>query len=175
MKNMKAMQGEATFAFFLLSLLLCSRCMAGELPLDFMRLPPGFHISIFAEVPDARSMTLGPMGTVFVGNRGGDNVYAVVDADQDGKADRVYTIASGLDSPNGVAFRDGSLYVAENSRILRFDHIEANLTHPLKPVVVNAEYPKERAHGWKFIAFGPDGKLYVPVGAPCNCDDSNPI
>ena len=121
-------------------------------------------------------MTLSPKGTVFVGTRGGDKVYAVVDGDRDGKADNVYTIASGLDSPNGVAFRDGALYVAEISRILRFDDIEKTLTHPPKPVVVNEAYPKDRSHGWKFIAFGPDGKLYVPVGAPCNiCERSEPI
>ncbi|MBI5580514.1 MAG: sorbosone dehydrogenase family protein [Deltaproteobacteria bacterium] len=170
------MRPALAFSTLLLSLVFCSGCKAGELSLDSIKLPPGFHVSIFAEVPNARSMTLSPKGTVFVGNRGGDKVYAVVDADQDGKADKVYTIASGLDSPNGVAFREGALYVAENSRILRFDDIEKALTHPPKPVVVNAEYPKDRSHGWKFIAFGPDGKLYVPVGAPCNiCERSEPI
>jgi glucose/arabinose dehydrogenase len=164
------------FSTLLLSFALCPGCNAGKLPIDTIKLPPGFHVSIFAEVPNARSMTLSPKGTVFVGNRRGGKVYAVVDADRDGKADNVYTIASGLDSPNGVAFRDGALYVAENSRILRFDDIEKTLTHPPKAVVVNEEYPKDRAHGWKFIAFGPDGKLYVPVGAPCNiCERSEPI
>ncbi len=170
------MRSALAYSTLLLSLVLCSGCKAGELPLDHIKLPPGFHVSIFAEVPKARSMTLGPKGTVFVGNRDGANVYAVVDADKDGKADHFYTIASGLDSPNGVAFRDGALYVAENSRILRFDEIEENLTHPPKPVVVNDAYPKDKAHGWKFIAFGPDGKLYVPVGAPCNiCERKEPI
>lgn len=121
-------------------------------------------------------MTLGANGTVFVGNRSGGTVYAVVDTDRNGKADTVHTIATGLDAPNGVAFREGALYVAEISRILRFDEIERNLDRPPKPVVVNDEYPKDRSHGWKFIAFGPDGKLYVPVGAPCNiCERSDPI
>ena len=176
MKTMNAMRCALAFSSFLLSLLLGSGSKAGELPLDNIRLPPGFHISIFAEVSNARSMTVSPKGTVFVGNRSGANVYAVVDANEDGKADHVYTIASGLDSPNGVAFRDGALYVAENSRILRFDDIEENLLHPPKPAVVNDDYPRDRAHGWKFIAFGPDGKLYVPVGAPCNiCERSEPI
>jgi glucose/arabinose dehydrogenase len=139
-------------------------------------LPPGFHVSVFAEVPNARSMTLGPQETVFVGNRAGDKVYAVVDADRDGKAETVYTIASGLDTPNGVAFRDGALYVAEIGRILRFDQIEKALGSPPQPVVVNDEFPKDKSHGWKFIAFGPDGKLYVPVGAPCNiCERNDPI
>jgi glucose/arabinose dehydrogenase len=95
-----------------------------RLPLNKLKLPPNFVISIYAEVPNARSMTLSPKGVLFVGNRGGDNVYAVVDENKDGKGERVYTIDSGLDSPNGVAFRNGSLLVAENSRILRYDDIE---------------------------------------------------
>jgi glucose/arabinose dehydrogenase len=170
------MRPALSFSTLLLSLVLSCGCQAGELPLGNIKLPPGFHIAIYAEVPHARSMTLGQKGTVFVGNRSGDKVYAVVDADRDGKADAVYTIAAGLNAPNGVAFRDGALYVAEVSRILRFDAIEKTLGHPPKPVVVNDAYPDDRAHGWKFIAFGPDGKLYVPVGAPCNiCERSDPI
>jgi glucose/arabinose dehydrogenase len=139
-----------------------------RLPLNTIKLPPGFHISLFAEVPNARSLTLSPKGIVFVGNRNADKVYAVVDENRDGIADNVYTIASGLDMPNGVAFRNGSLFVAEASRILRFDDIENRLSNPPKPLVVSDAYPTDRSHGWKFIAFGPDGKLYVPVGAPCN-------
>src|SRR5512139_727384 len=142
MQTRNAIQSVLAFSPVLLNLLLGSGCKAVDYPLDNIKLRPGFHISIFAKVPNARSMTLGSKGTVFVGNRDGANVYAVVDADQDGKADHVYTVASGLDSPNGVAFRDGALYVAENSRILHFDHIEENLPHPPKPVVVNDAYPK---------------------------------
>ncbi|HMB55478.1 MAG TPA: PQQ-dependent sugar dehydrogenase, partial [Thermoanaerobaculia bacterium] len=109
----------------------------------------------------------------FVGTR--DNpgkVYAVVDADGDGFGETVHVIDSGLDMPNGVAFRDGALYVAEVSRILRYDAIDERLDDPPEPTVVTADYPSDRHHGWKFIAFGPDGWLYVPVGAPCNvCDE----
>jgi glucose/arabinose dehydrogenase len=98
-------------------------------------------------------------------------VYAVLDRDQDNTADEVLTIATGLNMPNGVAFRDGALYVAEVNRILRYDGIEGRLDDPPTPVVVDEDFPTERAHGWKFVRFGPDGKLYVPVGAPCNiCD-----
>lgn len=144
--------------------------------LDKIKLPPNFRISVFAEVPNARSMTLGDKGTVFVGNREGNKVYAVRDENNDGKGDKVYVIASGLRSPNGVAFRNGSLYVAEISRILRFDNIESSLDNPPQPVVVTDKYPKDGHHGWKFIAFGPDGKLYVPVGAPCNiCEKEDPV
>ncbi|MBI4831473.1 MAG: sorbosone dehydrogenase family protein [Candidatus Lindowbacteria bacterium] len=140
-----------------------------QFPLRRIKLPPGFAINIYAaNVPNARSMTLSPNGTLFVGTRSEGNVYAVLDRDKDNKADEVITLARRLNMPNGVAFRDGSLYVAEVNRILRFDSIEEHLDRPPKPVIVNDRFPKDRLHGWKFIAFGPDGMLYVPVGAPCN-------
>ncbi|MDP6582474.1 MAG: sorbosone dehydrogenase family protein, partial [Vicinamibacterales bacterium] len=145
---------------------------AQQIPLDKITVPPGFLIEVYApDVPNARSMALSPTGTLFVSTRQAGNVYAVLDRDQDQKADDVITIASGLMMPNGVAFRDGSLYVAELNRVLRYDDIEARLENPPEPVQVGGDFPSERAHGWKFIRFGPDGKLYVPVGAPCNiCD-----
>jgi glucose/arabinose dehydrogenase len=136
--------------------------------LDKIRLPAGFHISVFAQVPNARSMCWGEKGTLFVGNRDLDKVYAVIDSNHDGRADKVYVIASKLNMPCGVAFRNGSLYVAEVSRITRYDNIENNLASPPKAVVVYDKLPTEKHHGWKFISFGPDGKLYVPIGAPCN-------
>ncbi|HKK13073.1 MAG TPA: PQQ-dependent sugar dehydrogenase [Gammaproteobacteria bacterium] len=140
--------------------------------LDLIRLPPGFRITVFSDrVPGARSLALGSGGTVFVGTRGEGRVYALRDRNGDGRADRVFTVARGLDMPNGVAFRGGALYVAEVNRILRLDGIESRLADPPAPVVVRDDFPQERHHGWKFIAFGPDGRLYVPVGAPCNvCD-----
>jgi glucose/arabinose dehydrogenase len=142
------------------------------LPLGQIKMPAGFAIEVYsAEVPGARSLELGPNGTVFVGTRSQGRVYAVADGNRDGRADRVHTIASGLNDPNGVALRDGALYVAEVSRILRFDDIERNLASPPRPAVVYSELPTEEHHGWKYLAFGPDGWLYVPVGAPCNiCD-----
>jgi len=136
--------------------------------LDQIKLPAGFSISVFAQVPDARSMCWGEKGTLFVGNRDRDKVYAVVDNNNDGRADKVYVIASKLNMPCGVAFRNGSLYVAEVSRITRYDNIESSLANPPKAVVVHDKLPTEKHHGWKFISFGPDGKLYVPIGAPCN-------
>ena len=136
--------------------------------LDLVKLRPGFRIALFAKVPGARSMVLSPSGTLFVGSRPEGLVHAVLDPDRNGVADEVLTIARGLHFPNGVAVRDGALYVAEISRILRYDGIEAALRKPPRPVVVNASYPRDEHHGQKFIAFGPDGKLYVPVGAPCN-------
>ena len=142
---------------------------ASALPLDTIKLPPGFSISIYArDVPDARSMTLSPNGTLFVGTRQAGKVYAIRGRDHDHVADTVTTIAQGLQMPNGVAFHNGALYVAAVNRILRYDNIEEHLTTPPQPVVITDSYPRETHHGWKFIRLGPDGLLYVPVGAPCN-------
>ena len=133
-----------------------------------IKLPPGFKIEVYADnVPNARSMVLSPNGILFVGTRN-DRFYAITDADKDYKADDVITVATGLNGPNGVAFRSGSLYVAEYNKVWRYDNIEDNIKNPPEPVLVNDGFPNSTSHGWKFIAFGPDDKLYVPVGAPCN-------
>jgi len=137
--------------------------------LEKIKLPSGFSISVYATgVRNAREMALGSNGTLFVGSVNAGNVYAIVDRDKDYRADEVIKIAGGLNMPSGVAFRNGSLYVAEISRVTRYDNIESQLKNPPKPVAVNDKFPHEQHHGWKFIAFGPDGMLYVPVGAPCN-------
>ena len=163
-------------ALILAVLLHAARGAGAEMPLGKIRLPPGFRIEVYAAgVPGARSMTLSPGGVLFVGSRDAGNVYAVLDRGKKNRADEVVTVASGLNMPNGVAFRDGALYVAEVSRVLRYDGIEARLNHPPKPVVVNNSFPAKTHHGWKFIRFGPDGHLYVPVGAPCNvCEEKDP-
>jgi hypothetical protein len=148
-----------------------AQARAESLPLERVKLPPGFEIEVYAQVPNARSLALGERGTVFVGTQK-DSVYAIVPA-PDGKRE-VVTLASGLNIPNGVAFRDGALYVAEINRILRFDAIEASLRNPPKPAVVTDRFPRDTHHGWKYIAFGPDGWLYVPVGAPCNICEPDP-
>ena len=146
------------------------------LPLDKIKMPTGFSISVFAEVDNARSMVMSPDGTLFVGNRNEDKVYAIKDTDGDFKADKKWVIATGLNMPNGVALKDGNLYVAEVSRIIKFTGIESKLGNPGKPEIVYDKFPTESHHGWKYIAFGPDGKLYVPVGAPCNlCESKEPI
>jgi glucose/arabinose dehydrogenase len=147
-----------------------------KLPLEKIKLPAGFKIEVFAEVENARSLAISPSGIIYVGNRNGDKVFAIKDSDGDYKADKKWVIASGLNMPNGVAFKDGDLYVAEVSRITKYVAIESKLANPPKPVVVNDQYPTETHHGWKYIAFGPDGKLYVPVGAPCNiCEPEGEI
>ncbi len=146
-----------------------------DLALDQIKMAPGFKIELFATgVVNAREMALGTKGTVFVGSRNrpaGDTVYAVVDRNGDHRADQVMPVAKGLNEPSGVAFRDGTLYIGEIHRVVKFDDIESKLESPGEPVVVNDKLPQDRHHGQKFIAFGPDGLLYVPVGGPCNvCD-----
>ena len=143
-------------------------------PIERVKLPPGFEITVFAEgVKNARSMALGEKGWLFVSTRSAGNVYAIR---HDGKkALETVTIATGLNMPNGVALKDGALFVAEVNRVWRYDAIEASLPKAPKPVLVYDKYPTDRPHGWKFIRFGPDGWLYVPVGAPCNvCDREDP-
>jgi len=160
------------FGSLLLSCGLALPALA-DLPIEKIKLPPGFEISVFAEnVPNARSLVLGDNQTLFVGTRT-DKVYAIK---HDGvKAQKVFTLVSGLNKPNGVAFKKGALYVAEINRISRFDNIEAQLENPPKPITITDQYPGDDHHGWKFIRFGPDGLLYVPVGAPCNiCDPGDP-
>lgn len=149
---------------------------SAQLPLQQIKLPPGFSISVYAEVDNARSMAISPSGTIFVGNRNEDKVYAIKDTDGDFKADKKWVIASDLNMPNGVAFRDGNLYVAEVNRIHKFSDIEKKLNAPGKSTIIYDQFPTEAHHGWKYIAFGPDGKLYVPVGAPCNiCESKEPV
>jgi glucose/arabinose dehydrogenase len=145
--------------------------------LSAVQLPPGFKISVYTDkVPGARSLAMGSSGVLFVGTRQLGRVYAVVDKDRDMHVDEVVTIADGLDMPNGVAFRNGDLYVAEVHRILRFPQIETHLKKPPGPEIVFDGFPRDRHHGWKFIRFGPDDRLYVPVGAPCNvCRRDEPV
>jgi len=148
-----------------------------RLPLDSIHLPPGFKIDVYADdLPNARQMALSPQGILYVGSLGAGKVYAVVDSDKDGRADKVYTVASGLKLPSGIAWRDGALYIGAVSKIVRLPGIDDRLANPPAPETVTEAFPKDEHHGWKFLAFGPDGKLYVPVGAPCNvCDEENPI
>ncbi len=147
--------------------------LAGPIQLDKIKLPPGFKMSVFNEhVPGARSMSYSSKGTLFVGTMEQGKVYAIKD-------DKVYVIAEGLSMPNGVAFHNGSLYVAETSRIIRFDQIEIQLNSAFKPpakyVVVSDAFPKNENHMWKVMRFSPDGWLYVSVGAPCDsCKKDDP-
>ena len=138
----------------------------GEIPVDKLKVPSGFKISLWASgINNARVMTWGDKGTLFVSSRVAGNVYAVVDK---GGSREVKTIAKGLNLPNGVAFKDGALYVAEIHRITKMEGIEDKLDNPPAMAVVYETLPKDAPHGWKYLAFGPDNKLYFNIGAPCN-------
>jgi glucose/arabinose dehydrogenase len=139
---------------------------ADALPVKQLKLPKGFNIEVYASgIPNARSLRVGDKGTVFVGNRVLDKVWAIYE--KDGKRTQK-AIATGLYRPNGLAFHDGTLYIAELSQISKIEKVEDNLENPPKPTVIYSDLPKDEAHGWKFIGIGPDNKLYVPVGQPCN-------
>ncbi|HMV00806.1 MAG TPA: PQQ-dependent sugar dehydrogenase [Rhodocyclaceae bacterium] len=141
-----------------------------DLPVESLRLPPGFALETVARVPNARAMTRGAGRIVYVGSRDAGRVYAV-EFDSAWRHGRARVIASGLELPVGVAWRNGDLYISAVNRILRLEGIDARLDDPPRAKVVFDQLPRENAHGWKFIAFGPDGWLYLAVGAPCNiCD-----
>ncbi|HJP53098.1 MAG: PQQ-dependent sugar dehydrogenase [Rhodospirillales bacterium] len=155
--------------------ILLAVCLGLALPaaaaaprLDGISLPPGFKISIYARVPGARSMAVAAeLGVVFVGTRA-DSIYAVVDADGDRRADKVVKVKAGLHVPNGIAWRDGYLYVAEQHRVVRFPAADLRTLARAPPQVLFDGLPDSPWHGWRYAAFGADGKLYVAVGSPCN-------
>ena len=139
---------------------------ADKLPTNALKLPPGFNIEVYASgIANTRSLRISDKGTVFVGTRFGNKVTAIVK--KDGKTE-IKTIAEGLYRPNGLAYHNGTLYIAELSQISKIDNIDANLDKVNKPTVIYKDLPKDEAHGWKFIAIGPDKKLYIPVGQPGN-------
>ncbi|XOV79656.1 MAG: PQQ-dependent sugar dehydrogenase [Aestuariibacter sp.] len=153
----------------LLGLLFISCTATAELPLDKLSMPDGFSVSLYAEnVKNARQMAYGDKGTIFVGSRSAGLVHALVDTDKDGQADKKYVLAENLNMPSGITFKDGSLYVATVDKVWRYDDIENNLATPPKPILVIDDLPSDKHHGWKYIDFGPDEHLYVPVGTPCN-------
>jgi glucose/arabinose dehydrogenase len=162
-----------------LALLIAAAALApagrADLPLELITLPEGFKIDLFAtDLPNARMIVRGANGTIFVSTRNKGAIYAVRDADGDFKAEQKWVIAEGLDTPNGVAFHEGALYVAEYRRLIRFDDIENRLDNPPAPVVLFDQFPEKMGHHWKYAAIGPDGWLYVNIGAPGNIVNMEP-
>jgi len=149
--------------------ILMTGSLHADVRLDLIELPPGFSIEIYAEgVENARQMVRGDRGTIFAGSRQTGTVWAITDTDGDQRAEQVRLVDEDLNMPSGIEFLNGSLYVAAVSRILRYDNIESLLDQPPDPVVVTDALPSKKHHGWKYLRFGPDGKLYIPVGVPCN-------
>jgi glucose/arabinose dehydrogenase len=139
-----------------------------RLPIAALKVPDGFKVEVWAHrAPGARMMAEGPNGTVFVGTRTIGRVYAV---SEEGGQRRVRTLAQQLNQPNGIAVRDGNLYVIAINRVLRYDGIEGKLHNPGQPADLTAAFnlPTEEHHGWKFAAFSPDGRLTMNIGVPCN-------
>lgn len=165
-----------TLSSILLSTVISSSAHA-DVELDKLVLPDGFSIELYANVRNARQMTLGDDGTVYVGtrHRAGGRIFAVPDADGDGKGDEVITIAAGLKSPSGLTYKDGDLYIGAVSRIYRIKDIAENYRSKPELEILTDELPTESEHSWKFLEFGPDGLLYIPVGAPCNICDPEDI
>jgi glucose/arabinose dehydrogenase len=156
-----------TFSVVLFLLCSTSSVIAS---VDDIQLPPGFSIEEYADVPKARSLALGDRGTLFVSNRKGRSVYAVVE-DDDGRT-RTIELLDGMSTPNGIAYYDGDLYVAEIDRVYRYANVEDRLDDMPRAEVLDIDLPSDRSHGWRYIGFGPDGKLYISIGAPCNvCDE----
>lgn len=146
---------------------------ATDLPLERIHLPPGFTIELLARVPNARQMALSPTKVLYVGSMRAGKVHALP-LDADYRPGKLHVVADGLKMPVGVAWREGHLYVSAVDRIVRLDDIDRHLETPPTPRTIRADLPKETHHGWKFIAFSPDGWLYVPVGAPCNICEPDP-
>ena len=148
---------------------------SGELTaqLKHIKLPAGFEIALYAEgVEGSRQLALGEKGTIFAGSIRAGKVHAIVDRDGDNKADHVYLIDEGLQLPSGLEFKSGALYVAALDKILRYDDIESLLENPPNPTMIANGFPDKSHHGWKYLRFGPDNQLYIPIGAPCNiCDE----
>ncbi|MCF8228102.1 MAG: PQQ-dependent sugar dehydrogenase [Bacteroidales bacterium] len=134
-------------------------------------LPEGFNIEVYTDkVPNARGMDLANNGILFVGSRNDGRIYAVTTHRE------VLVLDEGLEMPAGLDFYQDDLYVSATSKILKYPDILNQLYDPPDPLIIKGNFPSDRWHGWKFIKFGPDGKLYVPVGAPCNvCLQEDPI
>lgn len=159
------------------SLLLLVPCFARsqDLPLEALRLPPGFQISVFAELTNPRQLALSESGIVYAGSFRAGNLYGVIDANSDGSADKVVTIDRDLTLPTGIAIQDGDLYVGAVNKLLVYQNIDQTFESSPEPFVLYDELPEETHHGWKYLGFSPEDHLFFNVGAPCNvCEKENP-
>lgn len=150
------------------TLLLCNSAFAGSQSI-MITVAKGFGLSLYAsDIGDAKQMAMGANGTLFVGSNKSGTIHALVDSNQDGRVDKRYVIAKGLESPDAIAFHNGDLFVATENQIVRFVDIEQRLRRPSRPKEVYSDLPYSEKKSSRAINFGPDGRLYVSIGAPCN-------
>ena len=160
---------------FGLLFLVPSFARSNDLPLETLRLPPGFQISVFAELTNPRQLAMSESGIVYAGSFKAGNLYGVIDANSDGYADKVIIIDRDLTMPTGIAIRDGDLYVGAVNKLLVYRDIDQTLKSNPEPFTLYDELPKETHHGWKYLGFSPEDNLFFNVGAPCNvCQEENP-
>ncbi len=164
---------KTIYRCIVLLLLLNSNALLADsstpLPLDKLKLPPGFSISIYAEkLPGARTLASSDSGVIFIGTRGEGKVYALIPAKNVNEKMRMITLLTGLNEPNGVAYYQGDLYVAETNRILKYEKVETHIDNMPAPIVLTDQLPNEKWHGYRVLHVGPDKKLYVAIGMPCN-------
>lgn len=150
------------------TLLLCNSAFAGSQSI-MITVAKGFGLSLYAsDIGDAKQMAMGANGTLFVGSNKSGTIHALVDSNQDGRVDKRYVIAKGLESPDAIAFHNGDLFVATENQIVRFVDIEQRLRRPSRPKEIYSDLPYSEKKSSRAINFGPDGRLYVSIGAPCN-------
>lgn len=150
------------------TLLLCNSAFAGSQSI-MITVAKGFGLSLYAsDIGDAKQMAMGANGTLFVGSNKSGTIHALVDSNQDGRVDKRYVIAKGLESPDAIAFHNGDLFVATENQIVRFVDIEQRLRRPSRPKEIYSDLPYSENKSSRAINFGPDGRLYVSIGAPCN-------
>ena len=144
-----------------------------NLPLEKIKLPPGFSIQLWATIPDAKSLAIGKQGTVFASSKATGSIYAISQSDD--KEKQISIIANGLKSPSGITYYEGALYVTALNRVFRFDQIEGNLDRINEPVIIYENLPKEDFHSTRYMAIGPDNLLYISVGSPCDACEADPM
>ena len=150
------------------TLLLCNSAFSGSQSI-MITVAKGFGLSLYAsDIGDAKQMAMGANGTLFVGSNKSGTIHALVDSNQDGRVDKRYVIAKGLESPDAIAFHNGDLFVATENQIVRFVDIEQRLRRPSRPKEIYSDLPYSEKKSSRAINFGPDGRLYVSIGAPCN-------
>jgi len=162
---MRWLNRKALAALIILWMPACAAADTAEV-LEAVKLPQGFKIQLYANVPGARTLVSVPeLGLIYIGSRRGNAIHAIRN---DGNDREVFKAAGGFKVPNGIAWKDGWLYVAEQHRLVRLPALSDGTLDTSRTEVLFDKLPDDSWHGWRYAAFGPDGALYVAIGAPCN-------